>query len=140
MKWNNGCGAFIFYWNKTTMTKISEIIIERKHLTNFYKESLSRTVKNHYSVESLKSWKDYCYGLNDKFINSNKSNLYMITFNVISMLHIHSTYTEHTKMIYDTQNIHSWIPGSCHDIQWDESFISMWRCIRIWYILNIKPT
>ena len=55
MKLNNGCGAFIFYWNKTTMTKTSEIIIERKHLTNFYKESLSRTVKNHYSVESLKS-------------------------------------------------------------------------------------
>ena len=41
----------------------------------------------------------------------------MITFNVISMLHIHSTYTEHTEMIYDTQNIHSWIPGSCHVIQ-----------------------
>ncbi len=55
MKLNNGCGAFIFYWNKATMTKISEIVIERKHLTNLYKESLSRTVKNHYSVESLKS-------------------------------------------------------------------------------------
>ena len=26
-----------FYWNKTTMTKISEIIIVRKHLTNFIK-------------------------------------------------------------------------------------------------------
>ena len=100
MKLNNGCGAFIFYWNKTTMTKISEIIIERKHLTNLYKESLSRTVKNHYSVESLKSWKDYCYGLNDKFINNNKSNLYMITFNVISMLHIHRTHSQNIRKWY----------------------------------------
>ena len=100
MKLNNGCGAFIFYWNKTTMTKTSEIIIERKHLTNFYKESLSRTVKNHYSVESLKSWKDYCYGLNDKFININKSNLYMITFNVISIVHIHRTHSQNIRKWY----------------------------------------
>ena len=49
----------------------------------------------------------------------------MITFNVISMLHIHSTYTEHTEMIYDTQNIHSLTPWPCHFIQRDESFISV---------------